>query len=239
MITQSTAKTTFKSLADMSGSTEQVVKDLLKSYNLNPENLTQVQIDSIKSELTTDILLKTSNQSPTPKVNINLSGDAPKVTLPVTHSLDLESMTIDEIIQYEKDQEEALEKQKLIARIKSQKQELIDLKEKNLSITLENESSEASYKMRLDSQPKLLALSISNATALQAEIMDREVKALENMGQAKRDTPTPFEMREVHAKKSQRQGINAKVMILNSTEDLIPTMRIEGGDEKQIQTVEI
>lgn len=239
MTTQPTTKVTFTTLADMSGSTEQEVKSLLKSHNLVPENLTQVQIDSIKSELTKSIQLKTVTQTPIPKVPTALNGDAPKVTLPVSNSKDLESMTIDEIIQYEKDQDEALQKQKLIAGIKAKKQELIDLREKNLSITLENESAEASYNMRLESQPQLLALSIENAKSLQGEIMEREVKSLKGMTQHKRETPTSFEMREANEKKYQRQGQNRMNLILNSTDELIPTMRIAGRSEKQIQTVEI
>lgn len=238
MTTQPTNKVTVTTLADMTGSTEQEVKSLLKSYSLTPENLTQIQIDSIKSELTKSIQLKT--QTPTPKVPTALNGDAAKVTLPVTNQcVDIENMTLDQILEADKKAEDEAKRSQAMANLRAKQKALIDLKEKNLADSLALQSSEASYNLRLESQPQLLALSIENAKELQSEIMGREIKSLQGMTQAKRETPTSFEVLEVGAKKSQRQGQNRMNLILNSTDELIPTMRIEGSSEKQIQTVEI
>lgn len=238
MTTQPTNKVTVTTLADMTGSTEQEVKSLLKAYSLTSENLTQVQIDSIKSELTKSIQFKT--QTHAPKVPTALNGEASKVTLPVTNPcVDIENMTLDQILEADKKAEDEAKRSQAMANLRAKQKALIDLKEKNLADSLALQSSEASYNLRLESQPQLLALSIENAKELQSEIMGREIKSLRGMTQAKRETPTSFEVLEVGAKKSQRQGQNRMNLILNSTDELIPTMRIEGSKEKQIQTVEI
>lgn len=89
MITQPNTKVTFKSLAEICGCFEQEVKDLLKSHNLTPENLTQVQIDSVKAQLTKGDIQMIKPNVHTVKNPVSLNGDTSmgKVTMPVSNAV--------------------------------------------------------------------------------------------------------------------------------------------------------
>ena len=204
------------------------ITDYLVSKGLTFAGLTDAQLPHVKTHF-----VKAAKMIPPAPPKMPTLND---VEIPMEPGTDLNSMSLEELQKFYETQKDNLDKAKLIAKITGDTSTLLNLQNITLEQELEVRRSEAMYAVKLESQNRLLGLSITKAQQVQSSLTSREITALEEYARLTLATPTPSEIATERAKKHQIAQTNQFTLVSNAIESEIKMMKSADKEDEEVIT---